>query len=165
MRDAEALLERLAAPLHELGDAQPRGVRGDDGAPAELVDARVELLLDGEVFDDGLDDDVALRDGLGQVVLEVAVEISASKRGEKNAAGLALRAPSRPASAILLRALRSPAGASLGGMSSSRTRRPAFARCAAMAAPMTPAPRTVTSLIGSVVAIRPRYPRFTRRAS
>jgi hypothetical protein len=74
---------------------------------------------------------------------------SVSKRGEKNAAGLALRAPSRPAAAILLRAARSPAGASLAGMSSSRTRSPALARCAAMAAPMTPAPSTVTSRIGS----------------
>ena len=74
---------------------------------------------------------------------------SVSKRGEKNAAGLALRAPSRPAAAILLRAALSPAGASLAGMSSRRTRRPAFARCAAMAAPMTPAPSTVTSRIGS----------------
>ena len=77
-----------------------------------------------------------------------------SNRGEKNAAGLALRAASRPAIAILLRVLWSaPAGASLGTMSSSRTRSPALPRCAAMAAPITPAPRTVTSRIAGSVAI------------
>ena len=72
---------------------------------------------------------------------------SVSNRGEKNAAGLALRAASSPASAILFRALLSASGASLGTMSSNRTRSPALPRCAAMAAPITPAPSTVTSLI------------------
>ena len=40
---------------------------------------------------------------------------SVSKRGEKNAAGLALRAPSRPAAAILLRAALVAGGRVLGG--------------------------------------------------
>ena len=73
---------------------------------------------------------------------------SVSKRGAKNAAGFALRAASKPASAILLRAFRSPAGASLETISSSRALIPEFARWAAMAAPITPDPMTVTSLIG-----------------
>jgi hypothetical protein len=72
VRDAEAALERVAAPLHQLGDAQAGRVRRHDGLAAQLVDARVELLFDGEVLDHGLDDEVALGDGLGQVVLEVA---------------------------------------------------------------------------------------------
>ena len=79
---------------------------------------------------------------------------SVSKRGEKNAAGLVLRAASKPASAILLRAFRSPAGASLGTMSSSRALIPALARCAAMAAPITPDPMTVTSLIGFCAIVK-----------
>src|SRR5205814_816229 len=91
VRDAKAPLERVAAPLHELGDAQARGVRRDDGAAAELVDPRVELLLDGEVLDDRLDDEVALRDRLGEVVLEVARrdERLEARREERRRPGLA----------------------------------------------------------------------------
>ena len=73
---------------------------------------------------------------------------SVSKRGEKNAAGLALRAAFEPGVGDLVARLAGrPRGASLGTMSSSRTRRPALPRCAAMAAPITPAPSTVTSRI------------------
>ncbi len=70
--DAEPLAEVGAATGHQIGDAQPRRVRADDRVAAQLVQAGVQLLLDGQVLDDRLDDDVALGGGRGQVVLQVA---------------------------------------------------------------------------------------------
>jgi hypothetical protein len=69
--DAEALLEVGRAVGHQVADAQPRGVGRHDGLAAQRLQARVQLLLDGQVLDDGLDDHVALGRG-GQIVLEVA---------------------------------------------------------------------------------------------
>jgi len=59
----------------------------------------------------------------------------------KNAAGFDFLAPSSPAAAILLRAGPSASG---GTMSSSMEGTPALAKCAAMRAPIVPAPRTAT---------------------
>ncbi len=70
--DAEAPAEVGAAPLHQVGDAQARRVRGDDRAPTHFIDPGVQLLLDRQVFDDGFDHDVAGGDRRRQVVLQVA---------------------------------------------------------------------------------------------
>src|ERR1700722_16233352 len=70
---------------------------------------------------------------------------------EKNAAGRALMAFSRPDAANRFRAARFFFSASVrfgGTMSMSRTSMPALARCAAMPLPMTPAPMTAARRIG-----------------
>ena len=90
VRDAEAAPEVGAASLHQVGDAQARRVRRDDGAAAHLVDARVQRLLDREVFDDGLDDDVAGGDRGGQVVLQVADGDQRVEAGREERGGLRL---------------------------------------------------------------------------
>ena len=70
--DAEPPAEVGAAPLHQVGDAQARRVRGDDRAAPHFIDPGVQLLLDRQVFDDGFDDHVAGGDRSRQVVLQVA---------------------------------------------------------------------------------------------
>src|SRR5208337_1133296 len=63
----------------------------------------------------------------------------------KKAAGFDFRAPSSPAAAILLRAGPSAPGGAFGGtISSSNEGTPALAKCAAIRAPIVPAPRTAT---------------------
>src|SRR2546425_13270096 len=68
--------------------------------------------------------------------------LSASE-GTKNAAGRDLRADSSPARTMRLRSLAGAPGGRSGGTMSSRTHgRPALAKCAAIRAPIVPAPRT-----------------------
>ncbi len=82
-------------------------------------------------------------------------ETSRARSLWKNAAGRALRAFSSPPAANRSRAARTFFSASLspgGTMSMSRTSTPAFARCAAMPLPMTPAPMTAARRIGVVMS-------------
>src|SRR6267143_4080587 len=75
----------------------------------------------------------------GRSSSKLPTETLEASAGVKKAAGLAFLAASSPARTILLRSAGAP---SFGTMSSSRQGRPALAKCAAMRAPMVPAPRT-----------------------
>ena len=62
MRDGEMLSEILRAAFQHVLCRDAGGVGGDDGArPAVLGDPAEDPALDGEVLDDHLDDEVALR--------------------------------------------------------------------------------------------------------
>jgi hypothetical protein len=79
-------------------DAQPRGVRRDEGAGRVAehgLDAGEEVLLDLEVLDHGLDDEVALRE-LREVVVEVADAHQRRAAGVEERRGRVLRALSSP---------------------------------------------------------------------
>ena len=77
---------------------------------------------------------------------KLPIVISRASDGSKNAAGFDFRAPSSPAAAMRLRL--SPSDpASAGTTSSSQQGTPALARCAAIRAPMVPAPSTATRLM------------------
>ncbi len=91
----------------------------------------------------------------GQVVLEVAggQQRLEARREERRRLGLARRFEAAVGD-LVARAPIARGAASLGTMSSSRTLMPALARWAAMAAPITPDPMTVTSLIGIFAIVK-----------
>ena len=98
------------------------------------VDAREERLLDVEPLDDRLDDPV----GASRCRREVGVEAAgahqrARRSGVKNGSGLSAA-----------RALRARRARPRAVTSSSSTGTPALARCAAICAPIVPAPSTAT---------------------
>ena len=107
-------------------------------------------LLDGHVLDHHLDDPVALAQA-GEVVLEVADLDAGEVGGQEEGDGFSFSSA----------ASRRPGGdpvavpAVLGNHVESRTRIPALARCAAMVAPMTPAPSTAARSIRIFRAFAP----------
>jgi hypothetical protein len=104
------------------------------GAP-DGVDALEQRALDVELLDDGLEIQSAPAI-FARSVSKPPVVISAAASAVKNGSGLSARArlrPSRAASAVT---------------SSSSTGTPALAKCAAICAPIVPAPSTATDRIG-----------------
>ena len=90
-----------------------------------LLDFFKQIALDVQVLDDGFDDQIAFFQP-GQIVFEVTDSDEGRTLGGKECGGV-----SEP---------------SFGAMSSSSAGTPALARCAAICAPIVPAPRTAAFL-------------------
>ena len=70
--DGEVPLQSVRSALHEPGERDGGGVRGDDGTgPAHRVEPRVEIALHVEALHHRLDDPVGLT-GSCQIVVDVA---------------------------------------------------------------------------------------------
>jgi hypothetical protein len=123
MRSRPILLEFLAHAFRDQMHRQTRRVGSHNraGLP-ELRDTREQIPLNFQILCHHLNNPV------GAVV--------------KKAAGFDFFAASSPARTILLRSAASPALNPGGTISRSSTGTPAFAKCAAIRAPMVPAPNT-----------------------
>ena len=141
---AEKVLAKFAGePFGDGGQRNAAGVGGEDALRrAQARDLARKVALDLQIFCDGFDDPVAVRD-VFQVVFEVAGSDECSGSGVKKAAGFCLAAfPIRPAQ-------RRCDWADLGRtISSNKAGMPALAKWAAMRDPMVPAPSTATRSIG-----------------
>ena len=133
---AESRPQRGGQCQGELRERQSRGVRHQcGGRPDVRRDFRVQVALPVDALGDRLDHQVATGESrqVGVVVRRVDLrrEVACAKRRR-----LELR------QCIARRAARARCGSAGRARSNSSAGTPAFARCAAICAPMTPAPRT-----------------------
>ncbi len=154
-----AIAAPLGQRLRQCRERQPRGIGREHRVRREVRrDLRVQLALPVGALGDRLDDEVALRK-----TSEVAVVVrrldacGAILRGERRGSSFA-----SPASALRTMPSGSP---SFAARSNSTTGTPTFARCAAICAPMTPAPSTAARrtarngadmTVGAAAGKRPR---------
>ena len=149
--------EAVGAALDDGRDRNAGSVGADDCVRrADRVDAREQRLLDVEAFDDGFDNPVARRDERrGRCRSRRCGRAPRRRAGRTEPARARGRARDRRARRRRV-------------TSSSSTGRPAFATCAAICAPIVPAPSTATERIGaltnalSVPARRRRNRRWRR---
>src|SRR3546814_196329 len=144
--DEEVAGEALRQAFGQQRQRQCRGVGRDDRAVlAHALETLVEVAFHLGIFQHRLDDPVAVGE-LVYVVLQIARRDQPGgalpHEGRRVAFSIFAMAP-------LASALRSsvPCGAPSGTMSSSSTGTPALASCAAMPAPITPAPITAACLM------------------
>ena len=118
-----------------LGDRQRRRVRAEDRVrPAERVERLVDLALDAEVLDDGLDDEI----GGGEFFREDEVQATPRIASPSSAPACRVRLPSK----VKFSMRRLPAARAFSSTSRTTTVNPAFAHTSAIPDPMSPAPRT-----------------------
>ena len=151
MHTEEMRLEIVGKRLGDGLDRDAARVRRDDRARlAVLVHLGEDLVLDIEIFDYGLDHQVAILQ-LCHVVGEIAEVIIRALSPSINGAGFSFFAASNSELTIRFRTFgessvkpfaSSSAVNSRGAMSRRRTGIPAFARWAAIPAPIVPAPKT-----------------------
>ena len=149
MRAGPVLLPFLGQAFGDAMHGQAGSIRGDDGAGlAKLRDfcEKARLISRFSATTSIIQSASASAERSSS---KLPTEILAANSGAKKAAGLDFFAASIPERASLLR---SAGAASLGTMSSRRHGRPAFAKCAAMRAPIVPAPRTTAFCILCVMA-------------
>ncbi len=105
----------------------------------------VEAAFDFEILDDGFDDQVAVFE-FRQIVFKVSDSDERGAIGGKEGGGFGFpggfKSGARDALRSLLRDGRLSTASSRGTMSSNKVGTPALARCAAICAPIVPAPST-----------------------
>ena len=164
MRAGPVLLELIGQPFGNQVDGKARSIGGDDGAgSAELRNLGKQVALDVQIFRDYFDDPIGLR-AMRQIVFEISNRDFLRKRSAEECPGRDFLAASTPLRAKRFRSEASAPGLRSGGTISSSTQgRPALAKCAAMRAPMVPAPKTTAFWIASFMNdLRDRYGRLDR---